>query len=353
MAQRAIMTWSFDGLLPRRFARSASPTRHTPAVAILATALVSIPLAVWICYSDNFFQYFAIAAVSAYPSLVLVGITATLIKRRRPISTRAPAPSGGSAASRCCRSSASSAPSSAPRRSPAVLLPHRGRPGVHEGDRDLPGRDVRARRGLVDGRAAMRRGQGVDLASSTRRSHPNEAVPRRKAASRLRRGSASSPTFTARSAASEVPEHGEASTTSSTSSSGVTSPARPWSPSSAVTEAGMRAFNDHEYGDMSERERSERGAADPRRRPVSDHGEHDELVELFSPSSARPDVPERRRRRDPALDGDRRRAARGHGRPVLRDAGQRRLLGIDEPLKAAERCDSWRARACGSTSTTR
>ena len=83
MAQRALMTWSFDGLLPRRLA-GVSPTRHTPAPAIVATALLSVPLAVWICFSDNFFQYFAIAAVSAYPSLVLVGITATLIKRRRP-----------------------------------------------------------------------------------------------------------------------------------------------------------------------------------------------------------------------------------------------------------------------------
>ena len=83
MCQRALMTWSFDGLLPRRFA-AVTPTRHTPAAAIVATALLSVPLAVWICYSDNFFQYFAIAAVSAYPSLVLVGITATIIKRRRP-----------------------------------------------------------------------------------------------------------------------------------------------------------------------------------------------------------------------------------------------------------------------------
>jgi amino acid transporter len=83
MAQRALMTWSFDGLLPRRLA-AVSPTRHTPAPAILVTALLSVPLAAWIAYSDNFFQYFAIAAVSAYPSLVLVGITATLIKRRRP-----------------------------------------------------------------------------------------------------------------------------------------------------------------------------------------------------------------------------------------------------------------------------
>jgi amino acid transporter len=83
MCQRALMTWSFDGLLPRRLA-AVSPTRHTPTAAIITTALLSIPLAVWICYSDNFFQYFAIAAVSAYPSLVLIGITATLIKRRRP-----------------------------------------------------------------------------------------------------------------------------------------------------------------------------------------------------------------------------------------------------------------------------
>jgi amino acid transporter len=83
MVQRAIMTWSFHGLLPKRFA-SVNDRTHTPGVAILTTAVVSIPLAVWIAYSDNFFQYFAIAAVSAYPSLVLIGITATLVKRRRP-----------------------------------------------------------------------------------------------------------------------------------------------------------------------------------------------------------------------------------------------------------------------------
>jgi amino acid transporter len=83
MCQRALMTWSFDGLLPRRLA-AVSPTRHTPTAAIIVTALLAIPLAVWICFSDNFFQYFAIAAVSAYPSLVLIGITATIIKRRRP-----------------------------------------------------------------------------------------------------------------------------------------------------------------------------------------------------------------------------------------------------------------------------
>ncbi len=79
----AIMTWSFDGLLPKRFA-SVNDRTHTPGVAILTTAIISIPLAAWIAYSSNFFQYFAIAAVSAYPSLVLIGITATLIKRRRP-----------------------------------------------------------------------------------------------------------------------------------------------------------------------------------------------------------------------------------------------------------------------------
>jgi amino acid transporter len=83
MVQRAIMTWSFHGLLPKRFS-SVDDRTHTPGVAILTTAIISTPLAVWIAYSDNFFQYFAIAAVSAYPSLVLIGITAMLIKRRRP-----------------------------------------------------------------------------------------------------------------------------------------------------------------------------------------------------------------------------------------------------------------------------
>ena len=83
MVQRAILTWSFDGLLPKKFA-NVSERRHTPGIAIVTTAVISIPLAVWVCYSDNFFQYFAIAAVSAYPSLVLIGITAVLIKRLRP-----------------------------------------------------------------------------------------------------------------------------------------------------------------------------------------------------------------------------------------------------------------------------
>src|SRR5207244_1477113 len=69
MVHRAIMTWSFDGLLPRQFS-SVSEKTHTPGVAILTTAIISIPLAAWVAYSDHFFQYFAIAAVSAYPSLV-------------------------------------------------------------------------------------------------------------------------------------------------------------------------------------------------------------------------------------------------------------------------------------------
>ena len=83
MVHRAIMIWSFDGLLPKRFS-SVSERTHTPGVAILTTMIISIPLAAWVCYGENFFQYFAIAAVSAYPSLVLVGITAMLIKSRRP-----------------------------------------------------------------------------------------------------------------------------------------------------------------------------------------------------------------------------------------------------------------------------
>jgi amino acid transporter len=83
MVHRAIMIWSFDGLLPRRFS-SVSERTHTPGVAILTTAIISVPLAAWIAYGSSFFQYFAIAAVSAYPSLVLIGITAMVIKRRRP-----------------------------------------------------------------------------------------------------------------------------------------------------------------------------------------------------------------------------------------------------------------------------
>jgi amino acid transporter len=83
MCHRAFLTWSFHGLMPRWFSNVNDRT-HTPGPAILTTAVISIPLAVWICYTSNFFQYFAIAAVSAYPSLILIGITAALFKRRRP-----------------------------------------------------------------------------------------------------------------------------------------------------------------------------------------------------------------------------------------------------------------------------
>lgn len=83
MVHRAILTWSFDGLLPRQFNKVDDRT-HTPGVAILTAAIISIPLAVWISYSSNFFEYFAIAAVSAYPAIVLIGVTGMLIKRRRP-----------------------------------------------------------------------------------------------------------------------------------------------------------------------------------------------------------------------------------------------------------------------------
>jgi amino acid transporter len=83
MVHRAIMIWSFDGLLPKRFS-SVSERTHTPGVAIVTTMIISTPLAAWVCYGESFFQYFAIAAVSAYPSLVLIGITAMLIKSRRP-----------------------------------------------------------------------------------------------------------------------------------------------------------------------------------------------------------------------------------------------------------------------------
>ena len=86
MCQRAIFTWSFDGLLPKRFGEIDERT-HTPAIAIAITFVASVGTAAWVSYTHNigdFFKIFAVMQLFAYIPVMLVGISALVMKWRRP-----------------------------------------------------------------------------------------------------------------------------------------------------------------------------------------------------------------------------------------------------------------------------
>ena len=83
MVQRGFFTWSFDRLAPRKLA-DVNPRTHTPIVAIVTTFVVGAAAAAWVVWDNNFFKIFAIMQVFAYIPIVFVGVSAMLIKRRRP-----------------------------------------------------------------------------------------------------------------------------------------------------------------------------------------------------------------------------------------------------------------------------
>ena len=336
MAQRAIMTWSFDGLLPRRLA-AVSPTRHTPAPAILATALVSVPLAVWIAYSDNFFQYFAIAAVSAYPSLVLVGITATLIKRRRPdlyvgLQRRV--------AHRRRRGAAGRRRDLQPRRRGGdrapVHLPRRGRAEVHDGDRHLPGRDVRGRGDLVARRAG-------DAPRPGRR--PRARLQGDPARMRLRKRRSQGDTkrmcFVTDVHGSERCFRKFLNTAKFYDAQylvlGGDITGKTLVPIERARSGWSASFNEHEYRDMPEAEMHDVAQLirDAGQYPIM--GDHDELLELFSPErrdeTFETAVVDRIRRWMEIADE----RLAGTDVQCYVTPGNDDFWEIDEPLKAAER----------------
>jgi APA family basic amino acid/polyamine antiporter len=83
MMQRALLTWSFDGLTPKRLGDVNSRT-HTPVVAIVVTFLVSLCTAAWVSYGSNFFRQTAFIQLFIFVTFFLTGISAILVKRRRP-----------------------------------------------------------------------------------------------------------------------------------------------------------------------------------------------------------------------------------------------------------------------------
>jgi APA family basic amino acid/polyamine antiporter len=83
MVQRGFFTWSFDRLAPSKLS-DVNERYHTPLVAIVVTFVVGVAAAAWVSTDTKFFAKFAIMQVFAYIPIVLVGLSAVLMKSRRP-----------------------------------------------------------------------------------------------------------------------------------------------------------------------------------------------------------------------------------------------------------------------------
>jgi amino acid transporter len=83
MVQRALVTWSLDGLLPTSVSRVSNRT-HTPLVAIAITLVMTIGTAALAAYYASFSQIFLLIVLFGYVPILLVGISATVMKWRRP-----------------------------------------------------------------------------------------------------------------------------------------------------------------------------------------------------------------------------------------------------------------------------
>jgi APA family basic amino acid/polyamine antiporter len=83
MAQRALLSYSFDGLLPKRVAY-VNPRTHTPLVAIAIVAVGSLAGCAWVSFSSSFFKVLGIMLLLSFVPMIFVGIAAISVKRRRP-----------------------------------------------------------------------------------------------------------------------------------------------------------------------------------------------------------------------------------------------------------------------------
>ncbi len=83
MAQRALLSYSLDGLLPRKVAY-VNPKTHTPLVAIAIVTLGSLAGVAWVSFSPSFFEVLGIMLLLSFVPMVFVGIAAVAVKFRRP-----------------------------------------------------------------------------------------------------------------------------------------------------------------------------------------------------------------------------------------------------------------------------
>ncbi len=83
MAQRALLSYSLDGLLPRKVAY-VNPKTHTPLVAIAIVTLGGLAGCAWVAFSPSFFEVLGIMLLLSFVPMVFVGIAAVAVKYRRP-----------------------------------------------------------------------------------------------------------------------------------------------------------------------------------------------------------------------------------------------------------------------------
>jgi amino acid transporter len=83
MVQRAFITWSLDGLLPEKVSE-VNERRHTPIISIgIATVAVTATAAL-AAYYASFSQIFLFIALFGYMPIFFVGLSAMIMKWRRP-----------------------------------------------------------------------------------------------------------------------------------------------------------------------------------------------------------------------------------------------------------------------------
>lgn len=83
IVQRCMFAWSFDRLAPRALS-DVNERFHTPVVAIVVTYVLSVAAGLWVAFSSNFFTVYSIGILFAFMPMILMGVSAMLVARRRP-----------------------------------------------------------------------------------------------------------------------------------------------------------------------------------------------------------------------------------------------------------------------------
>jgi basic amino acid/polyamine antiporter, APA family len=83
LLHRAPVAWSFDRLLPSRFA-DVNERTHTPVVAIILTWVVCLAAAYWATYGASFQTALTLAFLFGYLTPLVCGVAAAVLPYRRP-----------------------------------------------------------------------------------------------------------------------------------------------------------------------------------------------------------------------------------------------------------------------------
>jgi basic amino acid/polyamine antiporter, APA family len=82
MMARAPFAWAIDGLAPQWLVKVNDRT-HTPNRSIVCCVIVSLPVIVWAAVSKSFVTTVALFTMVGYVTILLTGITAVTLRRRR------------------------------------------------------------------------------------------------------------------------------------------------------------------------------------------------------------------------------------------------------------------------------